>query len=65
MRGLKPLPMARRRSLSAAPARPTDRLPDAASFYEAPRLLSEIHAEKTVVESATVSEIVVRRGTKE
>jgi hypothetical protein len=37
MRGLKPLlPLARRRNQMAAPARRSERLPDAASFYEPP-----------------------------
>lgn len=37
MRALKLLPLARRRCLMAAPASPSERLPDAASFYEPPR----------------------------
>ena len=37
MRALKLLPLARRRCLVAAPANPSERLPDAASFYEPPR----------------------------
>jgi hypothetical protein len=41
MRALKLLPLARRRCLMAAPANPSERLPDAASFYEPPRAPAE------------------------
>ncbi|MBS7812984.1 hypothetical protein [Roseococcus pinisoli] len=41
MRGFNPLPAARRRCVTAGPAKRTERLPDAASFYEPPRSLEE------------------------
>lgn len=63
MRGLKPLPMARRRCQMSAPAHRPDRLPDAASFYEPPHGGS---AEAEVTKDREwQSETVTRIGPKE
>jgi len=58
MRALKLLPLARRRCLMAAPAKPVERLPDAASFYEPPRGGTEAEtAELRPWQSGTVTRI--------
>lgn len=63
MRALKLLPLARRRCLMAAPANPSERLPDAASFYEPPRGGS---AEAEMMKDRDwQSETVTRIGPKE
>ena len=56
MRALKLLPLARRRCLMAAPAARSERLPDAASFYEPPRGEAEM-AEDSAWQSGTVTRI--------
>ncbi len=64
MRALKLLPLARRRCLMAAPANPSERLPDAASFYEPPRGGGSAEAEVTK-DREWQSETVTRIGPKE
>ncbi|MDB5416081.1 MAG: hypothetical protein JWR10_4416 [Rubritepida sp.] len=59
LRGLKPLPMARRRGLTAAPVPPT-RTPEAFAFYEAP--VEPDSAPREVEELAWQSETVSRIG---
>ncbi|WP_421993501.1 hypothetical protein [Roseococcus sp.] len=49
MRALKLLPLARRRCLMATPVARSERLPDAASFYEPPRLLADPQAAESKV----------------
>jgi hypothetical protein len=65
MRALKLLPLARRRCLMAAPANPSERLPDAASFYEPPRAPAEPDARNAQDRIQWHSADVTRIGPKE
>ncbi|MDB5379058.1 MAG: hypothetical protein JWR00_3504 [Rubritepida sp.] len=65
MRALKLLPLARRRCLMAAPANLSERLPDAASFYEPPRSPAEPEGRKAEDGIAWHSGTVTRIGHKE
>lgn len=63
MRALKLLPLARRRGLTAAPQNPSERLPDAASFYEPPR--GGAAHDEVIKDREWQSETVTRIGSKE
>lgn len=65
MRGLNPLPAARRRNATAAPVKRTERLPDAASFYEPPRGLGEAEGRNAEDRLSWHSQTVTRIGPQE
>ena len=65
MRGLNPLPAARRRGQTVGPAKAPERLPDAASFYEPPRGLGDAQGRNAEERILWHSETVTRIGHQE
>lgn len=65
MRGCNPLPAARRRGQTLSPVRASERLPDAASFYEPPRVLGEPEGRNAEDRIVWQSETVTRIGPAE